>query len=84
ISTALRSTARTFGPGNNEAGGGQSEAFAKKRVDLGLVATMTVRGIPAIYYGTEHYSANFTTNAFGQVGSDPYNREVMPSFAQDS
>ena len=84
ISTALRSTANTFGPGNNEAGGGQSEAFAKKRVDLGLVATMTVRGIPAIYYGTEHYSANFTTNAFGQVGSDPYNREVMPSFAQDS
>jgi cyclomaltodextrin glucanotransferase len=84
ISTALRSTASTFGPGNNEAGGGQSEAFAKKRVDLGLVATMTVRGIPAIYYGTEHYSANFTTNAFGQVGSDPYNREVMPSFAQDS
>lgn len=84
ISTALRSTASTFGPGNNEAGGGQSEAFAQKRVDLGLVATMTVRGIPAIYYGTEHYSANFTTNAFGQVGSDPYNREVMPSFAQDS
>ncbi|MCG9726329.1 alpha-amylase family glycosyl hydrolase [Vibrio brasiliensis] len=84
ISTALRSTASTFGPGNNEVGGGQSEAFAQKRVDLGLVATMTVRGIPAIYYGTEHYSANFTTNAFGQVGSDPYNREVMPSFAQDS
>lgn len=84
ISTALRSTASTFGPGNNEAGGGLSEAFAKKRVDLGLVATMTVRGIPAIYYGSEHYSANFTTNAFGQVGSDPYNREVMPSFAQDS
>lgn len=84
ISTALRSTANTFGPGNNEAGGGHSESFAQKRVDLGLVATMTVRGIPAIYYGTEHYSANFTTNAFGQVGSDPYNREVMPSFAQDS
>ncbi len=84
ISTALRSTASTFGPGNNEEGGGLSEAFAKKRVDLGLVATMTVRGIPAIYYGTEHYSANFSTNAFGQVGSDPYNREVMPSFAQDS
>ncbi|WP_261817597.1 alpha-amylase family glycosyl hydrolase [Vibrio gallicus] len=84
ISTALRSTANTFGPGNNETGGGQSETFAKKRVDLGLVATMTVRGIPAIYYGTEHYSANFTTNAFGQVGSDPYNREVMPSFSQDS
>jgi hypothetical protein len=32
---------------------------------------MTVRGIPAIYYGTEHYAANFTSNSFGQVGSDP-------------
>ncbi|EGQ7969177.1 cyclomaltodextrin glucanotransferase [Vibrio cholerae] len=84
ISTALRSSASTFGPGNNEAGGNQSEAFAQQRVNLGLVATMTVRGIPAIYYGTEHYSANFTQNAFGQVGSDPYNREKMPSFSQDT
>ncbi|EOX3349772.1 alpha-amylase family glycosyl hydrolase [Vibrio cholerae] len=84
ISTALRSSALTFGPGNNEAGGNQSEAFAQQRVNLGLVATMTVRGIPAIYYGTEHYSANFTQNAFGQVGSDPYNREKMPSFSQDT
>ncbi|EPF5082302.1 alpha-amylase family glycosyl hydrolase [Vibrio cholerae] len=84
ISTALRSSASTFGPGNNEAGGNQSEVFAQQRVNLGLVATMTVRGIPAIYYGTEHYSANFTQNAFGQVGSDPYNREKMPSFSQDT
>jgi cyclomaltodextrin glucanotransferase len=84
ISTALRSSASTFGPGNNEAGGNQSEAFAQQRVNLGLVATMTVRGIPAIYYGTEHYSADFTQNAFGQVGSDPYNREKMPSFSQDT
>ena len=84
ISTALRSSASTFGPGNNEAGGNQSEVFAQQRVNLGLVATMTVRGIPAIYYGTEHYSADFTQNAFGQVGSDPYNREKMPSFSQDT
>lgn len=84
ISTALRSSASTFGPGNNESGGNQSEEFAQKRVNLGLVATMTVRGIPAIYYGTEHYSANFTQNDFGQVGSDPYNREKMPSFSQDT
>lgn len=80
ISTALRSNASTFGPGNSEQGGNQSADFAKKRVELGLVVTMTVRGIPAIYYGTEQYAANFTTNAFGQVGSDPYNREKMPSF----
>jgi len=84
ISTALRSNAATFGPGNSEQGGNQSEAFAKKRLDLGLVVTMTVRGIPAIYYGTEQYAANFTTNAFGQVGSDPYNREIMPSFDQST
>jgi cyclomaltodextrin glucanotransferase len=84
ISTALRSNAATFGPGNNEQGGNQTEIFAKKRLELGLVATMTVRGIPAIYYGTEQYSANFTTNDFGQVGSDPYNREKMPSFSQDT
>ena len=84
ISTALRSDASTFGPGNNETGGNQSTSFAKKRLELGLVATMTVRGIPAIYYGTEHYAANFTTNDFGQVGSDPYNREKMPGFRQDT
>ncbi|MBF4410366.1 alpha-amylase family glycosyl hydrolase [Vibrio anguillarum] len=84
ISTALRSNASTFGPGNNEAGGNQNEEFAKQRLNLGLVITMTVRGIPAIYYGTEHYAANFTTNDFGQVGSDPYNREKMPSFDEDT
>ncbi|HBR2633218.1 TPA: alpha amylase C-terminal domain-containing protein [Klebsiella pneumoniae] len=84
IGTALRSSSNTFGPGNNEAGGGQSEAFAQKRINLGLVATMTIRGIPAIYYGTEHYAANFTANSFGQVGSDPFNREKMMSFDTDS
>ncbi|WP_441257367.1 alpha-amylase family glycosyl hydrolase [Vibrio sp. Vf1514] len=84
ISTALRSSESTFGPGNNEAGGSQNEEFAQQRVDLGLVATMTVRGIPAIYYGTEQYAANFTQNDFGQVGSDPYNREKMPSFTQNT
>lgn len=84
IGTALRSNATTFGPGNNETGGSQSEAFAQKRIDLGLVATMTVRGIPSIYYGTEHYAANFTSNSFGQVGSDPYNREKMPGFDTES
>lgn len=84
ISTALRSNATTFGPGNNEQGGNQTENFAQKRLDLGLVVTMTVRGIPAIYYGTEQYAANFTSNSFGQVGSDPYNREKMPNFNQDT
>ena len=80
ISTVLRSNAANFGPANNEAGGAMSLAEAQARVNLGLVITMTIRGIPAIYYGTEQYAANFETNDFGQIGSDPYNREMMPSF----
>ncbi len=60
---------------------GQNTTFARQRVDLGLAITMTVRGVPCIYYATEHYAANFTTNSFGQKGNDPYNREMMPSFA---
>lgn len=59
---------------------GMSESYAAARTDLGLAITMTIRGVPCIYYGTEQYTANFTTNSFGQVGSDPYNREMMPSF----
>lgn len=72
INTVLRSSA------------GFSEAYAAARTDLGLAITMTVRGVPCIYYGTEHYAANFTANSFGQVGSDPYNREMMPSFATNT
>lgn len=63
---------------------GMTESYAAARTDLGLAITMTIRGVPCIYYGTEHYAANFTTNAFNQVGSDPYNREMMPSFATDT
>ena len=84
FSTALRSSERTFGSGNNEQGGGFSKDFAKKRLELAVAVIMSVRGIPCIYYGTEQYAANFTENAFGQVGSDPYNREMMPSFSKSS
>lgn len=80
ISTVLRSSSANFGPANNEVGGAMSVAEAQSRLNLGLVITMTVRGIPAIYYGTEQYAANFEVNDFGQIGSDPYNREMMPSF----
>ena len=80
LSTVLRSDATNFGPGKNKWGGRQSIPFAQDRVELGLALIMTSRGIPCIYYGTEHYAANFTTNGFGQVGNDPYNREMMPSF----
>ncbi len=84
FSTALRSSNTTFGPGNTEAGGGFDEEFAKRRLEMAIAVIMTVRGIPCIYYGTEHYAADFTMNPFGQVGSDPYNREMMPSFDQNS
>ena len=80
LSTVLRSDATNFGPGKDKWGGRQSIPFAQDRVELGLALIMTSRGIPCIYYGTENYAANFTTNAFGQVGNDPYNREMMPSF----
>ncbi|MEF1186988.1 alpha amylase C-terminal domain-containing protein, partial [Vibrio sinaloensis] len=80
LSTVLRSDATNFGPGKDKWGGRQSIPFAQDRLELGLALIMTSRGIPCIYYGTEHYAANFTTNGFGQVGNDPYNREMMPSF----
>lgn len=80
LSTVLRSDATNFGPGKDKWGGRQSVPFAQDRVELGLALIMTSRGVPCIYYGTEHYAANFTTNGFGQVGNDPYNREMMPSF----
>lgn len=84
LSTVLRSDATNFGPGKNKWGGRQSIPFAQDRVELGLALIMTSRGIPCIYYGTEHYAANFTTNGFGQVGNDPYNREMMPSFSTNT
>lgn len=80
LSTILRSDATNFGPGEDKWGGHQSIPFSQDRVELGLALIMTSRGIPCIYYGTEHYAANFTVNGFGQQGNDPYNREMMPSF----
>lgn len=64
--------------------GGMSEQDAATRTNIGLAITMTIRGVPCIYYGTEQYAVNFSTNSFGQVGSDPYNREMMPSFNEQT
>lgn len=44
-------------------------------VNQALVITMTSRGIPAIYYGTEQYMTG---------NGDPYNRDMMKSFNKDS
>lgn len=70
------SSTTTRGPGK-----GMSKAFADERQNLGMALVMTLPGVPAIYYGTEQNAAWFTANN-GQVGSDPYNREPMPSFSQ--
>lgn len=46
-----------------------------RKLEQALALTLTSRGVPAIYYGTEHY---LTGNA------DPDNRAKMPSFATTS
>ena len=45
------------------------------RLHEALAFTLTSRGIPCIYYGTEQYLHNDTGG-----GTDPYNRPMMPAF----
>jgi glycosidase len=45
------------------------------RLHEALAFTLTSRGIPCIYYGTEQYLHNDTSG-----GTDPYNRPMMASF----
>lgn len=46
------------------------------RLHEALAFTLTSRGIPCIYYGTEQYLHNDTGG-----GTDPYNRPMMPGFS---
>jgi glycosidase len=46
------------------------------RLHEALAATLTLPGIPIIYYGTEQYLHNDTSG-----GGDPYNRPMMTSFS---
>jgi glycosidase len=46
------------------------------RLHEAMAFTLTCRGIPCIYYGTEQYLHNDTNG-----GGDPYNRPMMPSFS---
>ena len=46
------------------------------RLHEALAFTLTCRGIPCIYYGTEQYLHNDTNG-----GTDPYNRPMMPGFS---
>ncbi len=79
----LRTTQATK-PNNSDYGRGFSQSKAERRVDMALAILMTLRGIPVIYYGTEHYATWFTANHEGAMGHDPYNRQWQPSFAQDT
>jgi glycosidase len=45
------------------------------RLHEAIAFTLTSRGIPCIYYGTEQYLHNDTGG-----GTDPYNRPMMPAF----
>jgi glycosidase len=45
------------------------------RLHEAMAFTLTSRGIPCIYYGTEQYLHNDTNG-----GTDPYNRPMMPGF----
>ncbi|HXQ70607.1 MAG TPA: carbohydrate-binding module family 20 domain-containing protein, partial [Pyrinomonadaceae bacterium] len=46
------------------------------RLHEALAFTLTSRGIPCIYYGTEQYLHNDTSG-----GTDPFNRPMMPGFS---
>jgi hypothetical protein len=42
-----------------------------------LALTLTIPGIPCVYYGEEQYLHNDNVNEKGVKGGDPYNREMM-------
>ncbi|BDR52287.1 putative cyclomaltodextrin glucanotransferase [Bombiscardovia nodaiensis] len=52
--------------------------------DEATVTNMTVPGIPSVYYGDEQYSHDDSTNPSLQVGGDPYNRQMMPCFDENT
>ncbi len=75
---------QTTGATNRGTGKGMAKSFADARQNLGMALVMTLPGVPTIYYGTEQNSTWFTANGDGQVGHDPYNRELQPSFNQST
>ncbi|MBM7542330.1 alpha-amylase family glycosyl hydrolase [Amphibacillus cookii] len=56
---------------NHDMGRFHHEDRAQINTDLALAVLLTSRGVPTIYYGTEHYLTG---------ESDPENRKPMPSF----
>ncbi len=61
---------------------GLSEEEAKSRFEMAIYLIMTSRGIPCIYYGSEHFLHNETPADYG-IGGDPYNRQMMEDFSTD-
>ena len=53
---------------------------ARARLEVVLSWLFMLRGIPALYYGTEQYLHQLTRPRGKAMGDDPYNREVMTSF----
>lgn len=46
-------------------------------LDQALALTLTIPGIPCVYYGEEQYLHNDNLNRDNVKGADPYNREMM-------
>src|SRR5215467_6143786 len=68
-----------------------TETERQKRMDLGSVLLMTVRGIPIIYYGDEQYLATYNAPGvtyypqYVNSGSDdPWNRPGMKAWEQNT
>jgi glycosidase len=62
------------------------ETEQERRMDLGMVLLMTVRGVPIIYYGDEQYLAyyddgqNTPIEDVNSWGDDPWNRPGMKTW----
>ena len=61
---------------------GSPEEEAKKKFEMAIYLIMTSRGIPCIYYGSEHFLHNETPSDWS-AGGDPYNRQMMEDFSTD-
>lgn len=70
---------------NRGVGKGMSKMEADSRQNMGMALVMTLPGVPIVYYGTEQNTAVLTlAGENNQIGSDPFNREMMPSFDQST
>ncbi len=70
--------------------GVQSDVERERRLDLGTVLLMTVRGIPIIFYGDEQYLAHYEDGHdtppqyVNSDNDDPFNRLGMTRFSEST